>query len=265
MRHEARDPPDLSQFSLGLGRFAASLANDPDQMAAVQRLRATRFRTQGTPGDLDRFDALCHHLIICNPPDTTPLGVARLRVLTGPEDIMGCYSGQFYDLGALAQSGQRLVEVGRICIDADYAHDLDVVRILLAALTRITSVCGADMLMGCASFAGAKPERHADALRYLFDRHLGPVALRPGKRIGVMHVADMDTRPPRQTDLRQVPALLRLYLGMGGWVSDHAVCDQDLDTVHIFTAVQVNSIPSARLRALHALTSDDRAGAAKKS
>jgi hypothetical protein len=33
-------------------------------------------------------------------------------------------------------------------------------------------------------------------------------------------------------------------------VSDHAVCDDDLDTLHVFTAVEIAKIPPARARAL---------------
>jgi hypothetical protein len=42
---------------------------------------------------------------------------------------------------------------------------------------------------------------------------------------------------------------------LGGWVSDHAVIDPDLDTLHVFTAVEVARIPPARARALRALVS----------
>jgi hypothetical protein len=40
---------------------------------------------------------------------------------------------------------------------------------------------------------------------------------------------------------------------MGGWVSDHAVLDPDLDTTHVFTALTIAAIPAPRTRALRAL------------
>jgi L-ornithine Nalpha-acyltransferase len=51
----------------------------------------------------------------------------------------------------------------------------------------------------------------------------------------------------------QTPRLLRTYLMMGGWVSDHAVLDHDLDTLHVFTALDIAAIPPARARALRAV------------
>jgi hypothetical protein len=47
---------------------------------------------------------------------------------------------------------------------------------------------------------------------------------------------------------------LKTYLMMGGWVSDHAVVDAQMNTLHVFTGVEIGSIPPARQRLLRALT-----------
>ena len=61
----------------------------------------------------------------------------------------------------------------------------------------------------------------------------------------------------RQPDARRalltMPPLLRTYLLMGGWISDHAVIDRQMDTLHVFTGVEIAAIPPARARALRAL------------
>ena len=44
---------------------------------------------------------------------------------------------------------------------------------------------------------------------------------------------------------------------MGGWVSDHAVIDRDLDTLHVFTGLAIAAIPPHRAAALRALAADD--------
>jgi putative hemolysin len=53
--------------------------------------------------------------------------------------------------------------------------------------------------------------------------------------------------------MRAMPPLLRSYLAMGGWVSDHAVVDRDLGTLHVFTALEIAALPPARARRLRAL------------
>ena len=40
---------------------------------------------------------------------------------------------------------------------------------------------------------------------------------------------------------------------MGGWVSDHAVIDARLNTLHVFTGLEIAAIPPARARALRAI------------
>jgi hypothetical protein len=37
---------------------------------------------------------------------------------------------------------------------------------------------------------------------------------------------------------------------MGGWVTDHAVIDYDLNTLHVFTGVEISRVPAARARLL---------------
>ena len=56
--------------------------------------------------------------------------------------------------------------------------------------------------------------------------------------------------------LAQVPHLMRSYLAMGAWVSDHAVVDDFWDTVHIFTAIEIENIPASRMRVMRNLLSD---------
>jgi hypothetical protein len=43
-----------------------------------------------------------------------------------------------------------------------------------------------------------------------------------------------------------MPPLLRSYLLMGGWVSDHAVVDPDLGTLHVFTGLEIRNVPPSR-------------------
>jgi putative hemolysin len=51
----------------------------------------------------------------------------------------------------------------------------------------------------------------------------------------------------------QMPPLLRTYLTMGGWVSDHAVIDRQLNTLHVFTGVEIAAIPPVRKRLMRAV------------
>jgi putative hemolysin len=241
---------EAARIDACFGDISIRLAQSEPDLQAVQELRAARFRGSQAISDLDGFDPFFAHLLVHRSADQTPLATARFRLLAGDAEIASSYSAQFYDLAALAKAGLRLMEIGRVCLRLGDENQADIARGLLAGLTRAVQALQADMLVGCASFQGAAPEAHHDALRYLHAHHQGPEDLRPRRRGGLTYDLSLAADVPQHTDLRHVPALLRLYLGLGGWVSDHAVCDPDLNTLHVFTAVDVRAIPPARLRAL---------------
>lgn len=250
----AADVPFAQMF----GRLRLSLAQTEQDMEQVATLRQVRFRGN-KGGDLDRFDPLCQHLLITECDGTEALACARLRMLDGAALDHG-YSAQFYDLTPLVAAGLRGLELGRICIAADRRQDPDILRALLAGIAQRADALAVDLLIGCASFKGDDPARHAAALGWLCKRHVGPPHLRPGKRDALAFDLPPDADKADQKGAMQtIPPLLRLYLGMGGWVSDHAVRDPNLDTLHVFTAVEIARIPPNRKRLLMGLTQSGQA------
>ena len=110
---------------------------------------------------------------------------------------------------------------------------------------------GVALLFGCSSFAGVDPAAHADAFAALATRHLAPERLRPGPALAERVALRAGPHDARRA-LAQMPPLLRTYLAMGGWVSDHAVIDRDLGTIHVCTGVEIAAIPAVRARLLRA-------------
>ena len=47
-----------------------------------------------------------------------------------------------------------------------------------------------------------------------------------------------------------MPPLLKTYLSMGAWVSDHAVVDLNMKTLHLFTGMEISKIPKSRKKFL---------------
>jgi len=230
------------------GQYRVRLACSAADVAAVQRLRHHAFR--GCEGvDADRFDARCRHVMIEMPSDQRLVGTCRLQVLCDPAAVAGTYTAQFYDLAKLSRAFDRMMEVGRFCIERGV--EPDALRLAWAALTRIVDAERVGLMFGCTSFAGTAPETHAAALAALAAGHLARPELQPGRLAReVVPLRDMP-HDPRQA-LRQMPPLLRSYLAMGGWVSDHAVVDRDLGTLHVLTGVEIAAIPPTRARLLRA-------------
>ncbi|KAA0920730.1 GNAT family N-acetyltransferase [Aquicoccus porphyridii] len=242
-------------MSLGLrkGRYGARMAESDADVVAAQRLRHRCFF--GTEGrDADRFDAACDHVLIEDLASGELVACFRFLPLTGGCDISHSYSAQYYELSALERFGGKMVELGRFCI-APERRDPDILRVAWGAMTGYVDENNIEMLFGCSSFAGTDTAHYLDAFAWLKARHLGPKRWLP--RVKAPQVFRFAARLRRKPDMRRamaaMPPLLRTYLMMGGWVSDHAVVDAQMGTLHVFTGVEIGQIPDARKRALRAV------------
>ena len=229
-------------------RYRVRRASGAGDVAAALALRAERFRG-GRAGDRDAFDGRCEHVLI--EDEHGPACTFRVLRLPGGAAIGSSYAATHYDLGALSAWRGPAIELGRFCTRAGTA-DPDLMRVAWGALGRVVEAWGAGLVFGCSSFEGTDPAVHADAFALLAARHLAPAAWAPARRGAEgWRLAPGAVRP--DAGMRGMPPLLRSYLALGGWVSDHAVTDRDLGTMHVFTGLEIASIPAARLRALRGL------------
>lgn len=245
---------------LAKGRYIARFAAGPADVRAAQRLRHLCFIEQAgrpaRPGglDVDAFDARCRHVLVEDRRSARLVCCFRLLPLTGGAEIGRSYSAQYYELSALADFAGPMVEMGRFCIHPA-ARDADVLRVAWGAMTRYVDEHGVELLFGCSSFRGTEAAAYLDTFDMLAARHIAPRRWLPRiKAPQVIRFAErLRTDPDRRAALRRMPPLLKTYLTMGGWVSDHAVVDPDLDTLHVFTGLEIGAIPPARARALRAV------------
>lgn len=242
------------------GHYRARLARTGADVARAQGLRYLAFRAaEGEAGrDADAFDAICDHMLVEEVAGGRLVACYRLMPLNGGSEIGRSYSAQYYELSALEAFPGKMMELGRFCIHPDVARDPDVLRVAWGAMTAYVDEAGVEMLFGCSSFAGTSTDSYADAFAMLRERHLAPARWLP--RVKAPDVFRFARRRRRSPDAKRailtMPPLLRTYLMMGGWVSDHAVVDRDLNTLHVFTGVEVAAIPDARKRALRAVAGD---------
>ncbi|MFN4153338.1 MAG: GNAT family N-acetyltransferase [Paracoccaceae bacterium] len=243
--------------ALSRGRYEVRLARTGDEVAAAQRLRHVAFRaSRGSASaddrDADAFDDRAQHVLVQDRTTGDLVACYRVQMFDGAA-LDQSYAAQFYDLSRLARFPGPMLELGRFCLDPG-RHDPDILRLAWAAMTRIVDDADVGLLFGCSSFAGADPVLHAPALSGLVAR-VAPERWRPGP-LAPERVALSDIPAPLPGRAAQMPPLLRTYLSMGGWVSDHAVIDRDLDTLHVLTGVEIAAIPPARARALRLIASE---------
>ncbi|MEL6912951.1 MAG: GNAT family N-acyltransferase [Pseudomonadota bacterium] len=240
-------------LSLERGRYRARIARNAEDHAAVQGLRARCFRA-GATSDVDAHDAHCDHVLVEDRVSGRILCCFRLLPLGSGADIGRSYSAQHYNLAALEAYHAPMVELGRFCT-APECSDADILRVAWGAMTAYVDDRGVEMLFGCSSFDGTEAEAYHDAFAMLRERHLAPRRWLPKvKAPQVVRFAErLGLRPDLKRAMGAMPPLLRTYLSMGGWVSDHAVVDRDLGTLHVFTALEITAIPAARKRLLRSV------------
>ena len=237
----------LALSPLARGRLTARLAQSAAEVEEALALRRLCFRSlRGLPsGDEgDGHDALSDHLLVRHGTDL--LATCRLRLLTGA-DLAHSYTGQFYDLAALAPL--PALELGRFCLAPSAASDPDPLRLTFAALTRLVDATGAGLLLGCSSFEGTDLSPYRAALAPFAD------GLRPDTPAIAAETTPV-LAPVRGDGGLPLPPLLRHYLALGGQVSRDAVIDRVLVTCHVLTVLPIAAIPAPHAKALRRLAAD---------
>ncbi len=227
-------------------RYRARLAESAQDLQAAQALRQLAFRGPGAGLDADEFDDGASHLLI-ETLEGQAVATFRIATFADGDALSIAYAAQFYDLRTYAAQSGRKAELGRFCLHPA-AQDAGLLRLCWAALARIVTGHEVNHLFGCSSLAGADPGLHGAALGWLAQNARGPDDFIPPPRNG----AAIPLGGPNAS-AQGVPPLLRFYLALGGWVADHAMIDADLDTVHVFTALDIGALPPSAAKRLLAM------------
>lgn len=230
-------------------QYCVRLAQDDRDLRAAQRLRYRVFVQElGAAGPLvdhvaglerDEFDPHVDHLLLIDQAAERQgldhvVGVYRLLP---PERL--AQTGRYYcagefDLAPLLASGRRMLELGRSCIHPDHRGGAGM-HLLWSGLAAYVLDRGIEVMFGAASFHGIDPAPLAQPLSWLYHHHLAPPALRV--RPLDASRAEMNLIPADQLNraaaMAAMPALIRAYLRLGGFVSDGAYVDRAFNTIDV--------------------------------
>jgi putative hemolysin len=230
-----------------------SLAITEEDLRAAQRLRYDVFVQElggnGTEVDhdgrfeRDRFDPHFDHLVLIDEArDRTQLdhvvGVYRLLPGDRVSESGQFYSEDEYDLSVLKSSGRKLLELGRSCVHPDYRGGV-ALPMLWDGVADYVRRHEIEVLFGVASLPGTDVDALKEPLSHLYHAHLAPPELRPRaldavyQNMALMPKEDID----RVAAMRQVPALIKAYLRVGGFVGDGAFVDHAFNTTDVCLVV----------------------------
>lgn len=229
------------------------LAKTPEDLCAAQRLRYRVFVAElGGTGPMvdhdagleaDRFDPFFDHLLLLDhrrDADDRVIGVYRVMRDEGAKRAGQFYSEDEYDLSALKASGRPLLELGRSCVHPDYRGGTAMMH-LWNGLADYIARHGIEVMFGVASFHGLDPAPLAGPLSLLHHRHLAPTDIRPIARPEAAQRMDLiaEDALDRPAAIRAMPALIKAYLRLGGFVGQGAYLDQAFNCIDVCLVMDV--------------------------
>lgn len=214
--------------------FIIRVTTLPKEILQAQRLRYNVYykenmRFNEDEIDRDAFDAVCEHLVVEEVSTQRIVGTYRLISREAADACGQFYSQSEFNLKKLLDSGARILEVGRACVDASYRTQ-GVIRLLWQGLLQYTTQHKIKYLFGCASFSGSDPLVYQHGFSYLHYARTAPAHICP--EVLATGAALVHMLPPEDVNVTkawsEIPSLLRGYLQVGGWVGQGIFQDDDL-------------------------------------
>ncbi len=198
----------------------------------------------------DAFDPVFEHLMLLDHArkGNPCVGVYRLMRAEQAHAAGQFYCDDEYDLTPLKTSGRKLLELGRSCLHPDYRGGTAMMH-LWSGLVDYVDQHEIEILFGVASFHGTDPAPLSGALSFLHHRHLAPEPLRVRAReaeyqpMNLIAPEDLD----RAAASRAIPALIKAYLRMGGYVGEGAFIDKVFNTTDVCLVMDVLNVSAKHL------------------
>ncbi len=278
-----------SRIDADVGRYRLRLAESREDREAACRLRFKVFNIELGEGldssyetglDMDRYDAICEHLIVEDKTSRQVVGTYRMQSGETARQNLGYYSEQEFSLGPYEPLRPGILELGRASIDREHRTP-EVLMLLWRGIAQYSTDMGLRYLLGCSSMNSNDPAEGWQMYRQLENfRVPAEFETRPTAAFacppGSCDLAEqrMDAQPlpcqsdrsagrsgpddsspaPAQTAVK-VPRLLKTYLAIGARIAAPPAWDREFRTIDFLTLLDLNLLSAAsRHRFLAPLT-----------
>lgn len=230
-------------------RLSLGLAITPEEVEEAQHLRykvfaeemGARLPSANEGIDRDIFDSFCEHLLVRDSENNKVVGTYRILSPAQAKTIRGYYSETEFDLTRLLHLRDRMVEVGRSCVHADYRDGATIAQ-LWKGLADYMLRHKHEYLIGCASIGMSDGGHYAASVYHkLHKLHEAPAEYRVFPRCPL----PLDALD-KSLDVT-IPPLIKGYLRLGGYICGEPAWDPDFNTADLFILV-----PMSRLNAKYA-------------
>ena len=223
------------------GRYAVRFARTTAEIDAALRLRYAVFNVELREGletsyitglDEDKFDAVCHHLIVTEKESNAVVGTYRLQTLEMARSVNNFYcAGEFALEDLPPQVLSESVEIGRACVAAEHRSSR-VLFLLWKGLTAFAASEGKRYLFGCCSLTSQNMAEGWRAAREI-ERAAG---FHADFLIAPRSDFACETEDSAFPDNAQwnLPKLFTTYLRFGAKVCSPPAIDREFKTIDFF-------------------------------
>ena len=223
--------------------YRVHLLTPQADLQAVQKLRYEVFNLELQEGlpeshvsglDIDRFDAVCDHLVVEHVADASIVGTYRMQTGDSAALQLGYYCAQEFDFSVYDPYRSEILELGRACI-AKKHRSMQVLSLLWRGIAEYANTHGARYLLGCSSLSSQDPAlghaAYARMAQSLAPAHLQTLPLTSHRL----------APPPLQEARAEIPKLLSAYLALGAWICGPPAIDQDFRTIDFLTCLDLKA------------------------
>lgn len=225
-------------------RLACSLARNQTELEEAQRIRyqvfgeemGAKLPSAASGLDIDRFDMYCEHLLVRDHRSNRVVGTYRILPPEQARIAGGYYSETEFDLSKLAHLRERMAEVGRSCVHADYRDGATITQ-LWGGLADYVVQHDHEYLIGCASMSMSDGGHYAASVfNKIYKLHAAPEEL----SVIPHHRLPLETLNQNLEVI--LPPLIKGYLRLGAYIAGEPAFDAEFNTADVFILLPVSRI-----------------------
>ncbi|WP_445630002.1 GNAT family N-acetyltransferase [Nostoc sp. DSM 114167] len=236
-------PSPLEDFPvLQTEKYTLRLASTEEELESIFRLRFEVFNLELDLGftasnfnqmDIDKFDAVCHHLILISKQTGKTIGTYRMQTYTMASQKLGFDATDIFNLNGIPNSVlQVAVEVGRACIAKEY-RNIQALLLLWEGLANYLIWSKNQYFFGCASLLTQCPWQATCAYNYFqHNDFMHPsILVYPNPQFCL----EMPQSCPNKYNNFEIPKILQAYLNIGAKICSVPAIDRQFKTIDFLT------------------------------
>ncbi|MBD2495856.1 GNAT family N-acetyltransferase [Nostoc sp. FACHB-280] len=222
-------------------KYILRLAATEEELESIFRLRFEVFNLELGLGfssssltqmDRDKFDEVCHHLMLISKQTGQTIGTYRMQTYQMASQGLGFDAADVFNLSTMPDHIlQTSVEVGRACIAKEFRHS-QALLLLWEGLANYLIWSKNKYFFGCASLL-TQSARHAACAYHFFQKNNfthASILVSPNSPYS------LEITPPCLDKCQvEIPKILQAYLSIGAKICSLPAIDRQFKTIDFLT------------------------------